>query len=147
DVARGHTGNCRDLLRWVDGCSLLEFVKAQRVLLDIVVINQVFIVDYIDHPERQCSVSARPDGDMPISPPGSTGFYRVNHDHPGTLCLGLGNERPVVQVGADRITRPQYDVFGVCKAFGISAWRRANRHEVGGAGARVAEGALTDGCP
>src|SRR5262245_43700438 len=147
DVIRGHTGNRRDLLGWVDRCPLLELVKAQRVLLNIVVINQVLMEDHIDHPERQCAVSARTDGDMPVSPPGSTGFYRVNHDHLGTLCLGLGNEWPVVQVGADRITRPQYDVFRVFKAFGIGARCRANSHEVGSTGARVAEGALTDGCP
>src|SRR4029453_11023150 len=84
---------------------------------------------------------------MPDTPPGGAGFYRVNHDHLGTLCLGLGNEWPVVQVGADGITGPQNDVFGVFKTFGIGARRRANSHEVGSAGARVAEGALTDGCP
>src|SRR5215510_1989045 len=89
DVVGWHTGKRRDLLRWVVGCPLLELVKAKRVLLDIVVINQILIEDHIDHPERQCAVSTRADGDMPVSPPGGAGFYRVNHDYPGTLCLGL----------------------------------------------------------
>jgi hypothetical protein len=76
-----------------------------------------------------------------------TSFDWVDDHDLGPLCLGLGNERPMVQVGAERITRPENEGFCILQAFRGSPWRWAKSHAVRGAGAGVTEGALTDGGP
>ena len=59
--------------------------------------------------------------------------------------LGLLDKGPVVGVGAERVARPQENVFRVHEALGIDPGRGADRHHIGGARAGVAEGAFGDG--
>jgi hypothetical protein len=48
---------------------------------------------------------------MPIGFTGSTCLERVDHDQLRTFVLCLGDERPVMQVGADRVAGPARQSF------------------------------------
>src|SRR5258708_25530539 len=82
---------------------------------------------------------------MPIGFTGSTCLERVDHDQLRTFVLCLGDERPVMQVGADRVAGPEYDVFRMLEAFRIHAGRGTDGHEVGRARARIAKAPLANG--
>ncbi len=68
----------------------------------------------------------------------------VDDDDLGAALLRLEHERPVVQVGRDRIARPDHDVLAVHEALGIDAAGRPMRQQPRGRRARGAVGLLVD---
>ena len=146
DVGGGKAGDRGDPVRRETGCAVFQLLVADRVVRDIVVVDKVFGDDDVDHAEREGGVGARLDRQVPVGLFRRAGGDRVDDDDLGAAALGLGDERPVVQVVADRVDRPQDDVAGVDEAFRIDRRGRPAGHEEGGDGGGIAEGALGDGC-
>ena len=121
-----------------------QLVIADRVLLDIIVIDQIFGDDHVDHAERQSGIGAGLDGDVPVGLLGRAGRDRIDHDHLGAAPLRLRDKRPMVQIGADRVDRPEHDVFRINETLRIDRRGRPAGHEKCGDRAGIAECAFRD---
>ena len=84
---------------------------------------------------------------MPVRFASRSRLDRIDDDQLCTVVLGFGDERPMVQIGADGIARPQNNVFRMLEALWIHAGRGAYRHKIGGARTRVAERPFAYGSP
>ncbi len=122
-----------------------QLVEADGVLFHVIAIEQFLGDNDVHHAESERGVGAGTDRDMPVGLARGAAPDRVDDDQLSALPLGFGNERPVMQVGADRVAGPENDVFGILEALRVHARRGTDGHEIGGARAGVAEGPLADG--
>ena len=143
-VVRRNAGDARDFLRRIILRALGKFVEAHGVVIDVIFIDQAFRNHHVDHAHGECRVGAGANLDVPIGVVRGARFHRIDDDHFRAAFFRCVDDRPMMQVGADRIARPQNDVFRMRKTFGIGARRRADGHHVGRARTGIAEGALAD---
>jgi hypothetical protein len=145
DVLNRNAGLLGGELGGVGRRPLRQFVVADGVLVDVVAVDQVLLDDDVNHRQRQRRIGARADRNMPVGKPCGARPHRIDHHQLRAGLLGLLDERPVVRVGAERVARPQENIFRVHEAFGIDPGRRTDRHHVGRARARVAKGPFRHG--
>ena len=146
DVVGGEPGDRSHAARREAGRAGFQVLVADGVFPDIVVVDEILGDDDVDHAERQGGVGAGLDGEMPVGLFGRPGGDRIDDHDLGAAALRLGDERPVVQVGADRVDRPEDDVAGMDEALRVDRRGRAAGHEEGGDGGGIAEGSLGHGC-
>ena len=112
--------------------ALSKFVEAFSIVFHVLAIDQILADDNIHHTHRERRVGARSDRNVPVSFAGCPRLDWIDHDQ---LCavslLRFRDKRPVVQIGADRVARPQNDVFRMLEALRVHAWRGTYRHEIG----------------
>ena len=142
DIAGGKPGDPGHPVRVEAGRAGFQILVADCVVLDIVAVDQVLGDDHVDHAERERRVGAGPDREMPVRLPGGAGGDRIDDHDPGAAALRLGDERPVMQIGADRVDRPQHDVSRMDEALRVHRRSRAAGHEERRDGGGIAERAL-----
>ena len=145
DVVGAEAGDIGYPARREAGRAGFQVLVADGVFFDIVVVDEILGDDDVDHAERQGGVGAGLDGEVPVGLFGRPGGDRIDDYDLGAAALRLGDERPVVQVGADRVDRPQDDVAGMDEALRVDRRGRAAGHEEGGDGGGIAEGPLGHG--
>jgi hypothetical protein len=143
-IVGSDAGEGRHLVGRKFGGTRLQLVVADGVPVDIVVIDQPFGDDHVHHAQGQCCVGAGPDAHVPVGLLGGARRHRIDDHDLCPAALGFGDERPVMQVVADGVDRPQDDVPGMHEAFRVDGSRRAAGHEEGADRRRIAEGALRD---
>ena len=139
DIVGRDPGDPGDHVRREVRSARRQLVIADRVLFDIIVIDQILGDDHVYHAERQGGIGAGLDGDVPVGLLGRAGRDRIDHDHLGAAPLCLRNERPVVQIVADRVDRPEHDVFRINETLRIDRRGRPAGHEKRGDRAGIAE--------
>ena len=108
---------------------LLQFIEPDRVVVDVVLIDEALLNDRVDERHRQRAVGAGLRANVPV------GFLRraraigVDDDDLGTELLGIPDDRPMVQVGADAVAGPDHDVLGMDVAFRVETGGRPDREQ------------------
>ena len=105
-------------------------------------VDQILGDDDVDHAERQRGIGAGLDGQVPVGLLGGPRGDGVDDHDLGAAALRLRDERPVMQVVADRVDRPQNDVSRVDETLRVHRSGRAAGHKECGDGGGIAEGAL-----
>ena len=142
NIVVGNAGDGGDLFRGETGGPVFQVLVADGVFLDVIMVDQILGDDDVDHAERQRGVGAGLDGQVPVGLLGGPRGDGVDDHDLGAAALRLGDERPVMQVVADRVDRPEDDVFGVDETLRVHRSGRAAGHEERGDGGGIAEGAL-----
>ena len=111
------------------GRQALEALGVRRDVLGVV---QVLGHDHVHEPQRQRRVGARQRAHVPVGRRGRARQQRVDDHHPRSRLARLLDDRPLVQVGDDRVRPPQHDEAAVEEVEGAQADERARGLEVPG---------------
>jgi hypothetical protein len=107
-------------------------------------IDEILVDDDVHHAQGERRVGARADRNMPVGLTRGARPDRVDHHQLRAVLPRFGDERPVMQVGADGVAGPEDNVFGVFETFRVHARGRADRHEIRRARGGIAECPLAD---
>lgn len=88
----------------------LQLLEADRVLLEVIVIEQILGGEQVDPRHGERTVRARPGRNVPIGMFGGARFVGADYHYLRTVVLRALDERPVMQVGRQGIARPDDDV-------------------------------------
>ncbi len=110
--------------------------------VDVLPVDQALLDDRVDDRHGERAVGAGLRADVPVRTLRRPRSVGVDDDDLGAELLGVLDDRPVVQVGADAVAGPNDNVLGVDVALGVEPCRRPDRQQPGGARALAAEGAL-----
>ena len=94
------------------------------------------------HRQRQRGVGAGANLQVPVRGLGRPRPDRIDDDELRAAAPRFAHERPVVEVGDDRVGPPQHDEAAVDDLFGIDAAADANRRDQPGGGHRAADVAV-----
>ncbi len=142
DVRRLHAGDLLDILGRELLGALLQLREAADVLVDVVLVDETLLDHRIDDAHGKRAVGAGSRADVPVTGLGGARLVGVDDHDLGAALLRLEHERPVMQVGRDRVARPDDDVLAVHEALGVDAARRSVRQQPCRRGARRAVGLL-----
>ena len=145
DVGGRHARDLGSPFRGARARTLLQLLKADRVVINIVLVDKALLDDGVDQRHGQRAVRARLWRDVPVGTLRRARGEGVDDHDLGALLLGVLHDRPMVQVRADGVARPDDDVLGMDVAVRVEARRRTNCEEPGGAGTLAAEGPLSHG--
>ena len=145
DVFGRNAGDLGGPFRRPGAGPLLQVLVADRVVLDIVLIDEALFDDRVDQRHGKGAVCAGFRRDVPVGRFSGARRIGVDHDDLGTLLLSVLHDGPVMQVRADAVAGPDHDVLGVDVAVRVEASRRADRQQPRSARALAAEGPLGHG--
>jgi hypothetical protein len=127
--------HARDLLgpRGRPGCELVrQALEALGVRRDVVRVVQVLGDDHVHEPERQRGVGAGQRTHVPVGRRGGAREQRIDDHHARSRLARLLDDRPLVQVGDDRVRPPQHDETAVEEVEGAHPDERAGGLELPG---------------
>ena len=116
DVGRLHAGDLLDVVEREFGGACLQLRPAVRVIVDVILVDHALLDHRIDDAQGERAVGAGLGADVPVAGLGGARLVAVDDDDLGAALLRFEHERPVVQVGRDRIARPDDDVLAVHEA-------------------------------
>ena len=122
--------------------ALLQRLEANRVLRDVVAIDQVLGDQDVHHAERQRAVGAGQQRDVLAALLRRQAAVGIDRDQLGAAALGLLRARPEVQVGDDRVGAPDQDQLRLVEALRVHAVAAAERRLDAGLAGRRAQRAL-----
>ncbi len=124
--------NAGDLLRVLGrevSSALFQLREALHVLVDVVLVDNALLDHRIDDGECQRAIRSRLRADVPVGALRGARAEGIDHDDLRAALLRFENEWPVVEVGRDRVARPDHDVLRMHEAFRIDAACRPVRHQ------------------
>ena len=145
DVVSGDAGDLLGPFRRARAGAFLQFIEADRVIVDVVLIDEALRDDRVDERHRQRAVRAGLGANVPVGFLGRARSVSVDNDDLGAELLRIAHDRPVMQVGADAVAGPDDDVLGMNVALRIETGGRADRQQPSRARAFAAERALAYG--
>ena len=114
--------------------ALGQRVVADRVLRNVVGVDEAVADDDVHHRQRERRIAGRLDLNVPVGRFRRPRPDRIDDDDLRAAALRLAHERPEVEVRDDRVGSPQHDVAAVDDVFGIDS--RAGPDRRGKAGVR-----------
>ena len=130
DLLGGHAGHLLRALGRPQRELGREPLEALGVIGDVLGVVQVLGHDHVHEPERQRRVGARQRAHVPVGRGRGARAQGIDDDHPRPrLARGL-HDRPLVQVGDDRVRPPQHDEAAVGEIVGAQSDERAGGLEL-----------------
>jgi hypothetical protein len=105
----------------------LQRIKAERVLLDILVIDQRLMDQHVDHAECESGIRTRPQRNMFIALFGGQRAIRINGNQLRTAAAGLLRAHPEMHARHDGVASPDQDQLAVLELFEMHADARPVR--------------------
>ena len=117
-------------------------VEADRVAIDVVVIDEVLGDQHVHQAERERGVGARQERDVLVALFGRLAAIRVDGDELRAAALRFLRARPQVQVGRDRVAAPDEDQAAVLELLDVGPDDGADRRDPAGLAGGRADGAV-----
>ena len=116
----------------------MERLEADRVSVDVVLVDQSFIDQHLHHRQRQRAIGAGRERDVLVALFSAQAAIRIDRDHPRAAAFRFLDASPQVHRRRDRIGAPQEDQLGVDEALHVHPDRAAECvGEAGLAGSRA----------
>ena len=129
DVLRRHAGHALDIVRRELRGAFGQLGEADRVFLDPLLVDIAVLDHRGDDAHGERAVGAGLRHDVPVGLLGRARAVAVDHHDLGAALLRLEHERPVMQIGGDRVAGPDHDVARMDEALGVHAAGRADREQ------------------
>jgi hypothetical protein len=108
-----------------------ETLEPLGVRRDVLGVVKALGDDHVHEPERERRVGTRERAHVPVGRRGRPRAQRVDDDHAGARLARLLHDRPLVQVGDDRVRPPQHDEAAVGEVLVAQADGRAGGLHLG----------------
>ena len=131
DIVGGNTGDLLGPFRRPGRRPFFKRFEADRVVGDVVFIDQALINDRIDDRHGEGRIRAGLGADMPISFLGSSRLISIDHHDLCARLLGIFHDGPMMQIGADAVASPNDDVLRMNIALRINASSRTHGQQPG----------------